>query len=152
MRSFQSALKCFGSFLFIGTLMVLIGCGGGGPKDAANSVKGKITVKGSPCAGGTITFHGDKQSKDSPIIAGTYQVDNPPLGMVKVSVKTLSLGGAPAQGKKLTTPDVKDKAPSLLEAGGGEATPNKKYESPETSGLTYEVKAGKQNKDFDLDP
>jgi hypothetical protein len=152
MTKFHSFSSCCASLVGLICSALLVGCGGG-YKEAADSVTGTITVKGEKAGAGTITFHGSKDVVGT-ITDGKYKVDNPPIGQVKVSLR--GIGGptvAEAAGKKLTGEAGKavEGKGGLLTAGGGATIP-KKYESPETSGLTYEVKAGKTTKDFDLEP
>jgi hypothetical protein len=134
------------SALFGVGMLFLIGCGGG---EAANNVKGKVTVKGVPVSNGTITFHGSKDAS-GPILNGQYNIDNPPTGQVKVSLK--GMGGPPMPEKKELPGTLKsDKLLDPGGAGAGGAAIPKKYESPD-NGLTYEVKSGKHTKDFELEP
>ena len=133
------ALLCASTFVF------LLGCGGG-PREAANSVSGNVTVKGEKVSTGTIIFHGSKDVQ-APILEGAYKIDDPPLGQVKVSFK--SLGGTIAGVDQSKMPKGPDKGGGTLAgAATGVAIP-KKYEAPD-NGTTYEVQAGKQKKDFDL--
>jgi hypothetical protein len=142
----MNRLQSTASLVSFSLIVSLIGCSSGGPKNADNVVKGIVSVKGEPVGAGSITFHG-ATSKMAPILSGKYQMDDPPLGQVKVSVK--GMGGAE---KPKETPGTGDKASGgLLTAGGAGAVAPKKYENPD-NGLTYEVKAGKHEKNFELEP
>jgi Rieske Fe-S protein len=107
-------------------------------------VEGHVTYKGKPLEGGTIQFHPEK---GKPIIVklqaeGTYKAKDVPLGEVRVTVETESVNPANAKGgdKKDTAP-AKDTKYQPIPA---------KFAKPDTSGLTAEVKKGKQTLDIDL--
>lgn len=145
------ALCCAVSFFFVGALTLMTGCGG--PPQASNSVKGTIKVDGENLSGGTIIFHGAKKDVPGPILMGKYNVDEPPIETLKVSIRAAS-GPVQAVGgdKGKLAVESKDAGATLAPASGGGKAPNKKYGSPETSGLTYEFKGGRQTKDWDLAP
>jgi hypothetical protein len=107
------------------------------------TVAGKIMFSGKPLPGGTITFH---PAKGKPIKVkikadGSYEAKKVPVGKMRVTVETESL--RLAGGKKPPAPP----AP----APGGKYIPiPQKYASPKTSGLTLEVKEGKQTHNIEL--
>jgi len=124
------------------------GCGDG--KGAKNSVSGKVTLNGEN-VGGTVTFVTVDTKKEfvSPIKQdGTYQIDNPPPGQVKVVVKGMGMGATvkpPPAGKDVA------KMPEMPGSAQGKEPPAK-YASEKTTPLTYEVKTGKQTYDIPLTP
>ena len=129
--------------LSLGAAVVLLplalGCAGGGPRAI---VSGKVTVDGQPPATGTtVTFvSADGKSVSGAVDTdGSYNVVDAPLGPVKIVVKGVSGGptAAPKSGGDM---------PGMAAAGRGAPVPPK-YASPD-NGLTYDVKAGKQ--DFDI--
>jgi hypothetical protein len=98
----------------------------GGPMSAAEeelgTVEGTVTYQGKPLTDATITFH----LKDDQFVGakikkeGKYRLDRVPAGTVKVTVDS----------KKVRIPD--------------------KYTTEETSGLSVEIKKGKNTVNFDL--
>ena len=86
--------------------------------------------------GGTVKFYPNKGKAITGKLdaTGTYAVKDVPLGPARVAVETESVkpkpGAAPKGAKYVAIPV--------------------RYASPETSGLTYEVSAGKQTFDIDL--
>ena len=105
-------------------------------------VTGKVTYKGKPLPNGTIMFVPSEGPAATGEIGsdGTYRlstgsIDGAVLGSHKVSITALAdIGGALPEQRNPTPP-------SLLPA---------KYLSHETSGLTAEVKKGKNEVIFDL--
>jgi len=123
--------------------VLVLGVSGCGTKGAANSVSGKVTLNDEPVKGLVVFVGADNKEVSAPTNPnGTYTLDNPPLGQVKVLVKTVGPVG-------VDTPPPKD-APNMPKAGG--VAPPAKYASAATSGLTYEVKAGKHTYDIPLKP
>jgi len=126
------------------------GCGGGGsgggPK---NEVNGKVTLGDKPVAGSVVFVHGDGKETTAPIgVDGGYVMDSPP-GPVKVYIK----GGAGSSGPAVSAPMPKGGAEMPKDSGlstSSSAQPPAKFTSPTTSGLTYEVKSGKQTYDIPL--
>jgi hypothetical protein len=121
--------KIFFFLLLVGAL-ALPGCSGTG------EISGVVKHKGQPVSGGTIVFHdGDKRSWAATIgTDGTYSVANVPTGNAKVTVQSaLSIPLAGSQTAKVRPVSVPDK-----------------YNRPDSSGLTFEVQAGSQTKDWDL--
>jgi len=129
----------------------------------SNQATGKVTTEGK-IVDGEVTFIGaDNKQKSAPIGPdGIYTILDPPQGNVKIIVKGrpgvpgLPPGGdkGPAavdvkKGKDFDAVGFKDKGGTLPIA----VPPPKKYENPETSGLTKEVKPGKnENMDLNLTP
>jgi hypothetical protein len=115
-------------------LIALVVAALAGPTPAAaqapqkGSVEGKITFKGKPLPGGTITFHPEKAGPITATINqdGTYAARNVPAGAVKVSIETESARPKPGQPPVRFVPIPK------------------KYAKPDTSGLTFRIVEGKQ--------
>ena len=140
-------------------LVVAAGCGGGVglPEGETGTVSGKITFDGKPIpAGSLVTFANEKhgfiatgtvaadgtyslQMRGGPdILAGAYRVAVTPPTSAQPEMsqaeydKMMTEGGKPPEPKKVS------EIP-------------KKYQAPEGSGLTYEVKAGENTgADFEL--
>ncbi|HTU22101.1 MAG TPA: hypothetical protein VMG10_28940 [Gemmataceae bacterium] len=120
--------------LFLGSILLgTLGCGGGGGGD--NVVSGTVKFNGQPVLG-SIMFVSQKDPKNvsSTIIQdnGRYQMPKAPLGMVDVAFQPTTQSSDP----KAPPP------PQLPE----------KYLQAKTSGLSFEVKGGRQTKDFILAP
>jgi hypothetical protein len=85
------------------------------------TVGGKVTYNGQPLTDATITFHlKDDQFVGARIKDGTFRVDRVPPGVVKVTIES----------KKVRLPA--------------------KFTSPDTSGLSVEIKKGKVPVNFEL--
>jgi len=154
-----SPTKWFASSRMLGALSLaflvalLSGVSGcdSGPKGAKNSVSGKVTLNGEKVAG-TVSFVGsDPAPKETPIKPdGTYQIDDPPTGQVKIVVK--GMGGPTGAAGAAKPPPGGPEMPSMPGTGMGGATPPAKYGSPATTPLTYDVKPGKQTYNIELTP
>jgi hypothetical protein len=113
--------------------LLLAGCAPG-----LGQVSGKVKYKGQPLPTGTITFYDQKNNPTSSAIGpdGSYSVQKVAAGPVKITVSVPMnisfMGDRPPPGPK---------APPLPA----------KYIDPEKSGLDFEVKAGDQVHDFNLD-
>jgi hypothetical protein len=153
-------VRLFSLVLFLSAL-ALAGCG---PR--VGIVSGKVTYKNAPLPSGTITFigggKGDKPQW-SPIAAdGSYQVNNVPVGNVKVTVETTPPTNLPGVGggtvKPPTVPGVPPPPDSSSLGGADASKPGAyvpiptKYKDADQSGLGMEVKSGKQEKNWDLGP
>ncbi len=101
-------------------------------------MSGKVNYKGKPLPAGTITFYDRANRAVSSAVDkdGHYSVEQVAAGPVKVSVVTpmpiYMVGDKPPPGPP----------PPTLPA---------KYADREKSGLDFEVKAGTQSKDFNLE-
>jgi len=139
-------VRALGGALLVVALVFLTGCPGS--KDSANSVSGKVTLKSGEKVSGLVVFVGpDNKEYTTPVKPdGTYTLSDPPIGKVKVLVKSMGLG-VPAAGKIET----KEAGGSMPSTSGG-AAPPAKYAMANTSDLTYEVKPGKQTYDIELTP
>jgi hypothetical protein len=128
-----------------------------------NEVSGKVTYKGAPVTGGTLTFIGQNNYMLPCEIASdaTYHATNAAIGPCKVTIETESV--------KIVDPDELDKAKKTMSkaeydkyaAAMQESMKNppggriyvkipKKYADAKTTTLAYDVAEGKQVKDFDL--
>jgi len=135
--------------LLVALLPGVTGCGSG-PQGAKNSVSGTVKMGGENVAG-TVAFVGsDPNPKETPIKPdGTYQVDDPPTGQVKIVVKGMGgPGGAPAGVKPAPGGPEMPSMPGMAKG----ATPPAKYGSPASTPLTYDVKPGKQTHNIELTP
>jgi len=112
------------------------GCDKGG---ASNVVSGKVTLDGEPVSGVVVFIGADSKEASAPAgIDGAYKIENPPLGQCKILVKGTAgiTGMAPP----------KD-APAMGKQG---LAPPPKYGAPNSSDLSYEVKAGKHTHNIEL--
>ncbi|MBM3979870.1 MAG: hypothetical protein FJ304_06230 [Planctomycetes bacterium] len=106
-----------------------------------NEVTGKVTLGDKAVSGQVVFVYSDGKELSSPISGdGSYSIPDPPAGSVKVCVR--GMGGAVVP--KGT--DIPKDAPGM---GAGVAPPAK-YANVATSGLTYDVKAGKQEYNIPL--
>jgi hypothetical protein len=141
------AHRWFALSLLSSTLALAAGCGGGG-EDAKNEVSGKVTVGSQPVAGIVIFYYPDGVELSAPTNAeGHYTIPNAKTGSVKVYVKALPgatvRGSMPKGGAEMP----KD-GPATQGAAG--VPPPARYTVLATSGLSYEVKGGKQTYDIPL--
>ena len=137
------------------------------------TVSGKVSYKGEPLQSGIVLFVADNGWTGSSSINpdGTYSIPKAPPGQVKIAVDTLQpaqgadrpgmMGSGPMKGpppgmtmvppKDANVPkEVFEKSP-LYNAPKLKIVPiPDKYKKVETSGLTYEVKRGKQEHNIDL--
>jgi hypothetical protein len=145
---FSRGRLAYGLCLAVASL-AMAAASGCGPSKA--SVTGTVTYSGQPLPSGTITFAseaGAKPVKASPITDGKYTITDFIAGPAKVTVLTTpppSGGGKPPPG-----------APAIAvptTAAPGKYVPiPAKYNNPQQSGLSYDVKGGEQTKNFDLTP
>jgi hypothetical protein len=129
-------------------LGLLAGCAGGSKKKL--SLSGKVTYKGEPVTGGTLTLtptDGETQPLKSPILAnGTYLLTPPGLGEMKVSIETESIRrqtGVRYPGMK------EDNNANTSKIAKYKPIP-RKYAKPQMSNLSVTIQDGKNIKDFDL--
>jgi len=126
------------------------GCGRG-----TGSVTGTVKYKGDLLPIGDIAFlsqDGDQQVRHADIIEGKYTIPAIPAGVCKVVVTTWQ--PTPKGGHRKFGPGgpgTKPADPAPPPAVQAILIP-KDYGDPDKSGLTYDVKAGSQTKDFDLGP
>jgi hypothetical protein len=138
--------------------LCLAGC------SSTGTVSGKVTYKGEALRQGVVQFVAADGWTSSAMINedGTYRIANLPPGLFKLAVETHP---GLAQGSRLTTgpgggrwrlkgstePKEVEKAvpPPPQQVSGLPKLPAK-YTNVQTSGLTCEVKAGRQTHDIDL--
>lgn len=142
------------SVIPLAALLVLVCWGTGASAEDAPAktatVTGKVTFRGQPLPRGTVAFHPEK---GKPIKAklqedGTYEAKKVPVGKVRLTVETESLKPAP---RKPPAPGGKPPAPPAPAPAGKYIPIPVKYADPRTSGLTLDVKEGKQVHDIVLD-
>ena len=127
-------------------VQALPGCG-----RQAGSVSGKVTLKGQPVPGGTVTFLGaDDRAASCPIEAdGTYTIDRVAVGVAKVAVAP-PVSAAP-KGVKMDPGKMGAPAdPGAAAAPAKRVAIPEQYQDPTQSGLTCDVKAGHQDYNIDL--
>jgi hypothetical protein len=142
-------------------LLLLAGCGGGSGK--GSTVSGKVTYKGQPVTGGTILLHPSDGSPGDITVTikpdGTFASSDISPGPKQISIETESVKSAPTGNKPTLPPGVKP-PPGLEQQKGPDAgdTANlpkyvqipRKYADPKTSGLTWDIGKGKNDKPFEL--
>ena len=138
------AARVAGTLGFLVALGLVAGCGGGekGPNSGAkNEVSGKVTLGVKPVAGQVVFVFSGGKEVSAPITGdGTYTLPDAPLGTARVYIRAMGGPVGPKGG-----PEMPKEGP-----GGSGAAPPPKYQSAATSGLTFEVKAGKQTYDIPL--
>jgi hypothetical protein len=142
---------------------VTVGMTGCGPSGLAPGVvSGKVTYNGTPLTGGNIILHPVNGGADVSIgisNEGTFTSSGIAEGEMQVSIETESLKGKAAPG--YNTPPKGPKPPAGV--GGDAKVPEfdnskqptymkipSKYASVKTSGLTWTITKGTNNKDFEL--
>jgi hypothetical protein len=138
-------------------LLVLAGCGGGGP-NTAYPVSGRVTSHGQPVAQGTVTFvpqgdgtrvaTGEIRPDGYYALTTTDPSDGAMPGKYRVTITSEEAidpsKGKPAVSKKVAlTPEETRSAPKRSVIAS-------KYGLPDASGLTAQVEAGSNTKNFDL--
>lgn len=133
--------------LFLLFAFLTLGCDKSG-KGGANEVTGKVTLGDQPVAGDVVFVYADGKELATPIVDGKYTMPDAPTGPVKVFIRP----GLAASGKLVAPKGGPEAGGGIPVAGGGSggAAPPQQYQSAATSGLTYEVKAGKQTYDIPL--
>ncbi len=162
MRSISGRFRrSLGASGLVVLLILSAGCGSKG------TVSGKVTVKDEVVHNGMVTFMTPdrKWSQTSSIGEdGRYTIERVPVGPVKISVYSGTGSKRPSAKFKDRMPtgeDVKEEdAPQMARRKAkmgktgapppaGPSVP-KKYNDPETSELTYEVKSGPQEYNIEL--
>jgi hypothetical protein len=120
-------------------------------KDETGMITGRVTFRAEPLPGGTVAFH---PARGKPVVGklkpdGTYAVKAVPVGRVRVTVETESVRPRPRVPSSVPPgsadpPRKKGDAPKYVRIP-------EKYARPQTSGLTYDVRAGNQTLDLALD-
>jgi hypothetical protein len=124
--------------LLLASLAASSGCG----SSRVGKVSGKVLLDGNLVAGGTVTFLDAGHNAVSGVIKedGSYTVDGVAVGTAKISV------GAPQNKNPFAGRQGRRGKPV------GTALVPEHYKNPEKSGLTYDVRAGEQEHDIELDP
>jgi hypothetical protein len=109
---------------------------GRGVQKQNGAITGKVTYKGVPLPGGTVTFHAANGGRHVARIDanGAYELQDVPTGFAQVAVETLSAKDGPGAGAN----------------GSRFVQIPAKYGSPTTSSLSYEIKASQQKFDINL--
>ncbi|HZU04160.1 MAG TPA: hypothetical protein VFA10_31155 [Ktedonobacteraceae bacterium] len=157
MWRFFSRKTILSRLLLLGSLLLTAGCGG-----SYGVVFGKISYKGKPLKGGTISFIPASGGVVTVSIQedGSYKINRVPIGPVTITVSTLSIrppskggGGKPMTPPPGTLPPGIDLTPPGMNVADLEKRYMpipKQYSDPAKSGLTYIVQRGKQIYDIDL--
>ena len=122
-KRFTCALSCLPAFLFV--TVVFVGCN----KSMDGTIKGRVTYNGQPLEGAILQFGYVGEGSSAQAITvddGEFQVRTGSHLGAKVGEYTVSV--SPAQQGSIPA----------------------KYSNPKTSGLTLEVKAGKNTYDISL--
>jgi len=122
--------------------LVLPGCDGG--SGSLNKVSGKVTVDGSPLTRGSVRFVPDttKGNKSSAEPVGEIKPDG------SYELTTNGKSGAPAGWYKVTV-NATEQVDSSKPFSGKSLVP-RKYNVPESTQLSVEVKASSKDGDYDL--
>lgn len=142
----------WGTFLVLLVPLGFTGCSSSG------TVSGKVSYKGTPLKGGSVTFISSpgKPSASTQINEdGSYTVAQVPAGAVKICVDTQMLNPAgKAKAPKYSPPPGMQ---SPYPVSGDTADPGKRYmpipadyADPEKTTLTLTVKGGRQDFNIDL--
>ena len=128
-------------------LVVLLSSAGCGQRFA--TVEGTVTLDGKPANRGEVIFSGPGNYTASGTIRpdGSFVAENVPVGEVKASFLQM-LGGPARPGQLQGIPGAEDGI-----SGGAPLPPvliPKKYQSVETSGLSYKVTSGTNKIDIEL--
>ena len=126
----------------------LLGCGGGasGP---TGTVNGKLTLNGQPAPTGTVVSFSSQESARTGQVSsdGTFTVMQIPVGEYKVSVTPAPQNTFSEDPKQAMLKAMENQQKGIVPEPS-EQIPGK-YQSIETSGISYEVKEG--SNDFTLD-
>jgi hypothetical protein len=126
----------------LGVLILTVLIAGCGPQ--FGDVSGTVKFKGEPLKTGTISFYDQANKVQSSPIGpdGTYSVSKVQAGPVKIAVSVpLAITMGPPRGD----------APMPARPWPGVPALPTKYQDPEQSGLTMEVKSGSQQFDVRLE-
>lgn len=139
-----------GLLLLSGALMVA-GCGG----SSVGTISGKVSYKGQALKGGTVSVIPKSGPVQSSTIAedGGYRLAKVPVGPAQIAVETESL--RPKEQKSLPGPYAKapkDALPPGLVMGDAKHYVKipEQYADAEKSGLSLDVKSGKNDHNIDL--
>jgi hypothetical protein len=128
-----------------------VGCG----SSSTGTVSGKVTYKGAPLKGGTVTFVNKQQSSLAEIQEdGSYKAEKVPTGDATISVETTSLKPPNQMAMKNRPPAGAQGGPKMPDY---EARAKRyiqipdKYSDAQQSGLKYTVKSGSQEFEIKLE-
>jgi hypothetical protein len=143
--------RLWAGLLFLPLGLLLSGCG----SSSLATVSGKVSYKGQPLKGGVVSIFPEKgggAQRASIEADGTYKISKVPVGPAKITVDTSSLRPVPQ--KSLPGPYAnapKEALPKDLQGDPEHYVPiPDHYADPDKSGLTLDVKSGKNNHDIDL--
>jgi hypothetical protein len=153
----NGAIVAEGRRLRIAVLVFSIVLSAAGCGSSSSSVSGKVSYKGQPLRGGTISFFGDKDWTASSHLSeeGAYSIANVPPGQVRIAVETKTArpptpprGAMPKPPKDAPVPkgsmyDTEGQAKRYV------PIPDQ-YADKDRSGLTYDVKPGKHEHNIEL--
>lgn len=126
-------------------MMLSLGCGGG-----TGTVSGTVTHNGQPLPYGSVQFVSPGGAFVSEIGPdGSYTINAVPTGVSKISITCQD----PKYVEYMKALSASARDPKLPKPKGSPEDFNKipnQYTDPNTSGLTYEVKSGKQTHDIVL--
>ena len=133
---------------FIGVLAAAVsGCSGTG------TVEGKVTVNGKPAVGAAVIFSGGDNRSATAVVQddGTYQTGGVPVGPVKVALMP-GMGGWGPVGLPIPKGANRDKDDLPKPAPKRSPPPPipKPYTNVETSGLTLNVKGGRNEFNIEM--
>ncbi len=139
------------SAILIFTLLV-VGCG-----RSKGTLSGKVTYRGAPLPGGSITIVPEKGNAAQTVSGkiesnGTYSVSNVPVGAVKVSIRVSE--PTPFAEARIPPSEMAAKGNEAVKPRANPAQPTVRlpleYSDPEKSGLRYTINGGSQTQDIDL--
>ncbi len=131
-------------------LLLFVGCG-----PSLGDVSGTVKFKGELIPNGRITFYsqtGRKEALGGRIQNGEYAVEGVAVGPTQVTIETFGSAASDTGGKTPKGADVSGFKGMMPNTGGKKVDIPARYSQPDKSKLEYEVKSGKQSKDFDLVP
>jgi hypothetical protein len=121
----------------------VLGCGGPEPPEAVHAVNGQVTYRGKPAVGAIVVFHKVGADPSSGQPSGKVQDDG------TFSLTSYQPGDGAAEGEYRVTISWREAiGGSLSDPDYGPEKLPKKYQSPDTSGLTVNVVSGTN----DLEP
>jgi len=120
----------------------------------SNFLQGSVTLEGKPVTGNlTLISANGKEIQAAIGPDGNYYVPDPPIGQAKFTIKPVPGGAVFTPGavnkdteKFKTGLEAKDKAMAMP------VSPPAKYGSADSSGLSFDIKAGKNKFDMPLTP
>jgi hypothetical protein len=146
-----SAVRSLAMVVGLCALTALAGCG----DPTKGTAVGKVTYKGAPVTGGSMSLKPAAGSAPGVMIVitadGSFNMPDIPVGQYKVTVETDSVANAGGAPIGVTPPKDAPKLPDLDTS----KLPKKvaippKYKDAASSGLTWEIKPGTNRRDIDL--